>query len=39
MYALDTKLVIEPGAGKRVLLEDIRDHVLAEGQLTSLYER
>ncbi|MDY0167061.1 MAG: YbhB/YbcL family Raf kinase inhibitor-like protein [Thermoguttaceae bacterium] len=39
VYALDAKLVIEPGVGKGVLLEDIRDHILAEGQLMGLYER
>ena len=39
LYALEAKLVISPGVDKRVLLEDIKGHVLEEGQLLGTYER
>ena len=39
LYALDANLSIEPGAEKEQLLGAIRDHVLAETQLTGKYKR
>ncbi len=39
LYALEAKLTIEPGLDKRALLQDIRDHIIAEGQLMGTYER
>ncbi len=39
LYALEAKLVISPGVDKRVLLEDIKGHVLGEGQLMGTYQR
>jgi len=39
LYALDTKLAVEPGASKNELLEKMSGHVLGEGQLVGTYER
>jgi len=39
LYALDADLALEPGAKKEQLLETIRNHVLAETQLTGRYKR
>ena len=39
IYALDTALNLEPGLDKKVLLEAMSDHVLAEGELIGTYER
>lgn len=39
LFALDGHLTIEPGATKTKLLEEIRNHVLAEGVLMGTYER
>ena len=39
LYALEAKLVVEPGLSKRMLLEEFRDHVLGEGQLIGTYQR
>ena len=39
LYALDVKLVIEPGVAKKVLLEEMEGHVLAKGQLMGTYQR
>ena len=39
LYALEARLVIEPGLNKRRVLEEIKDHVLAEGQLMGTYQR
>jgi len=39
LYALDVKLVLEPGATKTQLLTEISGHVLGEGQLMGTYER
>ncbi len=39
LYALDGHLTIEPGATKKHLLEEIRDHILADGVLMGTYER
>jgi Raf kinase inhibitor-like YbhB/YbcL family protein len=39
LYALQAKMVAEPGLDKRTVLDEIRDHVLAEGVLIGTYER
>lgn len=39
VYALDTKLDLEPGATKEELLDAMGGHVLAEGRLTGAYQR
>lgn len=39
LYALEAKLVISPGVDKKALMEEIKDHVLEEGQLVGTYER
>jgi Raf kinase inhibitor-like YbhB/YbcL family protein len=39
LYALEAKLVMEPGHDKNTLIEEIKDHVLAEGELVGTYER
>ena len=39
LYALEAKMVAESGLDKRTVLEEIRKHVLAEGQLIGTYER
>ncbi len=39
LYALEAKLPVEPGLDKNTLLQEIRGHVLAEGQLMGTYER
>ncbi|HEY0384353.1 MAG TPA: YbhB/YbcL family Raf kinase inhibitor-like protein [Pyrinomonadaceae bacterium] len=39
LYALDTELPLEPGATKEQLLEAMKGHVLAEGQLMCKYHR
>ena len=39
LYALEGKLVTEPGRSKAALLEEIKGHVVAEGQLMGTYER
>ena len=39
VYALDTKLELGPGATKKQLLDAIRGHVLAEGELVATYSR
>ena len=39
LYALDTDLALEPGARREQLLDSVRDHVLAEAQLTGKYKR
>ena len=39
VYALDTKLGLEPGATKKELLAAMDGHVLAEGQLMGTYQR
>jgi Raf kinase inhibitor-like YbhB/YbcL family protein len=39
IYALDAPLALEPGATKAQLQRAMRGHVLAEGQLTGLYDR
>lgn len=39
LYALEAKLVTEPGRDKKAVLEEIKGHTLAEGQLIGTYER
>lgn len=39
LYALDVKLIIEPGLSKKALLAEMADHVLAQGRLTGVYSR
>jgi Raf kinase inhibitor-like YbhB/YbcL family protein len=39
VYALDAPLVAEPGLTKKQLLDEIQDHVLAQGELMGTYER
>jgi Raf kinase inhibitor-like YbhB/YbcL family protein len=39
LYALDSKMVAEPGEGKKQILDEIKGHVLASGRLTGLYSR
>ena len=37
--ALNTKLIIDPGVTAKVLLEEMRDHILEMACLTGLYSR
>lgn len=39
MYALDTTLDLEPGAGRKQLLRAMDGHVLDEGQLMGIYQK
>ncbi len=39
LYALEARLVIEPGLNKQRVLEEIKNHVLAEGKLMGTYQR
>ncbi|QHN08716.1 YbhB/YbcL family Raf kinase inhibitor-like protein [Methanothermobacter sp. THM-2] len=39
LYALDTMLDLEPGAGKEDVLEAMEGHVLAEARIVGLYRR
>lgn len=39
LYALDAKLVVEPGLTKKQLLDEMHGLVLGEGQLIGTYER
>ncbi len=39
LYALDTKLDLEPGATKAYLLDAIEGHIIAQGQLIGKYRR
>ncbi len=39
LYALDRKLALDPGATKEQVLNAMKDHVLAEGELIGVYER
>ena len=39
LYALDAPLQAEPGLEKKALLERIKGHVLAEGELMGTYKR
>jgi Raf kinase inhibitor-like YbhB/YbcL family protein len=39
LYALRVKLVVEPGVDKKQLLQEMKDHVLAEGEVVGTYQR
>ncbi len=39
LYALDRALDTEPGASKKEVLDTIKGHILARGQLTGTYQR
>ncbi len=39
LYALDTKLNLAPGATKKQLLEAMKGHILAQGELMGKYQR
>ena len=39
LYAINAKMVAEPAMTKQTVLEEIRGHVLGEGQLIGIYER
>jgi len=39
VYALDTKLTLNPNSRKKDLEKAMRDHILAKGQLVGLYSR
>lgn len=39
LFALDTVSTFEPGSGRSALLEHMRDHVLAWGELVGTYQR
>ncbi len=39
LYALEARLPVESGLSKNTLMQEIKDHVLAEGQLIGTYER
>jgi Raf kinase inhibitor-like YbhB/YbcL family protein len=39
LYALDTPVVLEPGADKAALLAAMKGHILADGELVGTYQR
>jgi Raf kinase inhibitor-like YbhB/YbcL family protein len=39
LYALDVPLNVQPGLDKKAVLENINDHILAEGVLMGTYQR
>ncbi|NMC20282.1 MAG: YbhB/YbcL family Raf kinase inhibitor-like protein [Thermogutta sp.] len=39
LYALDAKLVIEPGVTKSVLWTNMKDHIVGQAELMGTYER
>ncbi len=39
IYAVSGKLPVEPGLDKKAILQEIKGHVLAEGQLVGTYDR
>ncbi len=39
LYALDTSLGLKPGATKEEVLDAIKGHIIAEGELIGTYER
>ena len=39
VYALDKPLELKPGASKKQLLDAMKGHILAQGQLTGTYQR
>ena len=39
LYALEAKLVAEPGLDKSTVLREVDGHVLAQGELVGTYQR
>lgn len=39
IYALDKPLDLEPGVSKKQLIDAVKGHILAQGQLISIYQR
>ncbi|NQU23598.1 MAG: YbhB/YbcL family Raf kinase inhibitor-like protein [Candidatus Nealsonbacteria bacterium] len=39
LYALEAKMVVQPGMTKKALLDEMKEHVLGEGCLMGTYER
>jgi Raf kinase inhibitor-like YbhB/YbcL family protein len=39
LYALEAKMVAEPGMDKKAILQEIEQHVVAKGQLMGTYQR
>ena len=39
LYAVEAHMVVEPGLDRRALMDEISDHILAEGVLMGTYER
>ena len=39
LYALEAHMVVEPGLEKKAIMEEIGDHILAEGVLMGTYQR
>ncbi len=39
LYALEAHMVVEPGLDKRTIMEEIGDHIIAEGVLMGTYQR
>ena len=39
LYALEAHMVVEPGLDKKAIMEEIGDHILAEGVLMGTYQR
>jgi hypothetical protein len=39
LYALEAKMVAEPGMDKKAILQEIEEHVVAKGQLMGTYQR
>ncbi len=39
LYALEAHMVVEPGLDKKAIMEEISDHILAEGVLMGTYQR
>ena len=39
VFALDTKLELKPGAGRKELIEAMRGHVLAQGALVGVFQK
>jgi Raf kinase inhibitor-like YbhB/YbcL family protein len=39
LYALDRPLNLKPGVGKKQIVDAMRGHILAQGQITGIYQR
>jgi Raf kinase inhibitor-like YbhB/YbcL family protein len=39
LYALEGKLAVEPGMNKEAIWQEIKDHIIAEGELVGTYKR